>query len=141
MAERREVKVRSPQVWARARDAYVRGEPAKSVARRFDVGEANLRRRAREEGWTRKRTAEIQAETLMEDPEASARPEREPDRPVSPLTAIERALQRSAWLVLEGRAAEAEALMRAAERLCELTGVGEALEGRLRESAEKRAGR
>lgn len=36
------------------RQAYIAGESAPSVARRFDVGLANLRPRAILEGWTRK---------------------------------------------------------------------------------------
>eukprot|EP01035_Chromulina_nebulosa_P041103 gene41104-55572_t len=54
MTERREIKQRSPAVWARVRQAYLAGEPAASVARRFDVGLGNLRFRANAEGWTRK---------------------------------------------------------------------------------------
>lgn len=55
MTERREIKQRSPAVWARVREAYLAGEPAASVARRFDVGLGNLRYRANAEGWTRKK--------------------------------------------------------------------------------------
>src|SRR5690606_16272124 len=51
-------KYRGPETWARAREAYVAGESAPSVARRFDVGLSNLRRRAMAEGWTRSRIAE-----------------------------------------------------------------------------------
>lgn len=46
-------KYRGPETWARVRAAYVAGEPGPSVARRFDVGLANLRKRARQEGWDR----------------------------------------------------------------------------------------
>tara|TARA_R110000787_G_scaffold123227_1_gene234178 strand:+ start:951 stop:1184 length:234 start_codon:yes stop_codon:yes gene_type:complete len=51
-------KYRGPETWARVKAAYVAGEPAPSVARRFDVGLSNLRRRAMAEGWTRNRIAE-----------------------------------------------------------------------------------
>ena len=54
MTERREIKQRSPAVWARVRQAYLAGEPGASVARRFDVGVGNLRFRANAKGWTRK---------------------------------------------------------------------------------------
>ena len=47
-------KYRGPETWARVRQAYIAGESAPSLVRRFDVGYANLRRRARLEGWTRK---------------------------------------------------------------------------------------
>ena len=50
-------KYRGPETWAQVRKAYVTGESAPSVARRFDVGLSNLRRRALAEGWTRKRIA------------------------------------------------------------------------------------
>ena len=51
-------KYRGPETWARVREAYVAGESAPSVARRFDVGLSNLRRRALAEGWTRRCIAE-----------------------------------------------------------------------------------
>lgn len=47
-------KYRGPETWAQVRQAYIAGESAPSLVRRFDVGYANLRRRARIEGWTRK---------------------------------------------------------------------------------------
>lgn len=51
-------KYRGPETWAQVRKAYVAGESAPSVARRFDVGLSNLRRRAMAEGWTRARIDE-----------------------------------------------------------------------------------
>jgi transposase len=51
-------KYRGPETWARVKAAYVAGESAPSVARRFDVGRSNLRRRAMAEGWTRRRIAQ-----------------------------------------------------------------------------------
>ena len=51
-------KYRGPETWVRVKAAYVAGESAPSVARRFDVGLSNLRRRAMAEGWTRNRIAE-----------------------------------------------------------------------------------
>jgi hypothetical protein len=50
-------KYRGPETWARVKAAYVAGESAPSVARRFYVGLSNLRRRAMAEGWTRRRIA------------------------------------------------------------------------------------
>ncbi|WP_428151856.1 hypothetical protein [Brevundimonas sp.] len=47
-------KYRGPETWAQVRQADIAGESAPSLVRRFDVGYANLRRRARIEGWTRK---------------------------------------------------------------------------------------
>ena len=50
-------KYRGPEVWRRVREAYVAGESGPSLARRFDVGLANLRKKASREGWTRSAAA------------------------------------------------------------------------------------
>ncbi len=124
-------KYRGPETWARVRAAYVAGEPAPSVARRFDVGLANLRRRALKEGWTRKCVAQaldlkpvrggaddplpgIGALNLKDDPEAR----------MAPRDALERAAGRAAWLLAHDRAAEALVLLRAAQALASLAQVG-----------------
>ena len=68
MTERRIIKQRSPAVWARVKEAYLAGEPAASVARRFDVGLGNLRFKANAEGWTRKAVmAAAEQEAAAED--------------------------------------------------------------------------
>jgi hypothetical protein len=125
-------KYRGPEIWARVRTAYLAGEPAPSVARRFDVGLDNLRKRASAEGWTRNRAA------LRND----LRPGRErptsqgpspgppgpagepvdaaPEYPVGTREALKRAAERAAWLIAEGRGAEAMVLVRAAEALSNL---------------------
>lgn len=114
------------ETWVRVRAAYVAGESAPSVARRFDVGLSNLRRRAMAEGWTRKRIAEqLDLKPLRggaDDPApalAPLSPVGETAEPpyIDPEVAVERALRRAAWLLSQGQAAEAAALMRAAERL------------------------
>ena len=46
-------KIRSEEVWRQARRAWEGGETAASVARRFDVGLANVWRRRSSEGWSR----------------------------------------------------------------------------------------
>lgn len=119
-------KYRGPETWARVRQAYIAGESAPSVARRFDVGYANLRRRARLEGWTRKAIADRldlkplrggaddprPAVTVLTDLEAL------PDLPrITPREALAKAVRHAAWLISEGRAAEAAPLLRAAEAL------------------------
>lgn len=125
-------KYRGPETWARVRAAYVAGEPAPSVARRFDVGLSNLRRRAMAEGWTRNRIAETldlrPVRGGADDPgpglealPASTSPADAVDPPwIDPDLAVTRAIRRAAWLVSEGRAAEAQALIRAAEALRQL---------------------
>jgi len=119
-------KYRGPETWARVRMAYVAGESAPSVARRFDVGLSNLRRRAMEEGWTRSCIAErLDLRPLRggaDDPppalmalaalEATAEVPR-----ISAEAAIIKGVRRAAWLISQGQAAEAAALLRAAEAL------------------------
>ncbi|MBI2262817.1 MAG: hypothetical protein HYU62_14270 [Caulobacterales bacterium] len=118
-------KYRGPETWAQVRKAYVAGESAPSVARRFDVGLSNLRRRAMAEGWTRKRIADrmdfkpvrgggeeprpgLGPLTMQDIPDASS---------LDPELAIALALHRATWLVGEGRASEARALAQAVEAL------------------------
>ena len=118
-------KYRGPETWARVREAYVAGESAPSVARRFDVGLSNLRRRAMDEGWTR--TAIAEQLDLKPVRGALAAPsvlaplallEAEPEPPwIDPDLAAGRALRRVTWLVSEGRAAEARALAKAVEAM------------------------
>ena len=119
-------KYRGPETWARVRQAYVAGESAPSVARRFDVGYANLRRRARLEGWTRKAIAErLDLKPLRggaDDPRAALEALTDldtlPETPsISPREALAKAVRRAAWLISEGKAAEAGPLLRAAEAL------------------------
>ncbi len=50
-----QAKIRSPQTWAAVRRGWERGETAASLARRYDVGLANLWRRRASEGWRRLR--------------------------------------------------------------------------------------
>lgn len=119
-------KYRGPETWARVRAAYVAGESAPSVARRFDVGLSNLRRRAMAEGWTRRRIAEtLDLKPLRggaDDPPpaigALADLEALPETPwVDPRDAMAKAVCRAAWLIEQGQAAEATVLLRAAEAL------------------------
>ena len=123
-------KYRGPQTWAQVREPYIAGEPAPSVARRFDVGLSNLRRRARMEGWTRNRVAErLDLKPVRGAADGSGRPASPPAPPapepmppwIDPKIAYECAMWRAAWMVSEGRAHEAEALMKAAERLKQMT--------------------
>lgn len=125
MTERRIIKQRSPAVWARVKAAYLAGEPAASVARRFDVGYGNLRFRAHAEGWTRKAAmAAAEQEALAEDRrlagEADVEAPLPPEAPVPPEDlheALDAATRRAASLLARGRAAEASALLKAAEAL------------------------
>lgn len=122
-------KYRGPETWAQVRKAYVAGESAPSVARRFDVGLSNLRRRARTEGWTRNKIAErLDLRPLRggaDDPHpalmALAELENLPETPqIGPRAAVAKAVRRAAWLISQGKAAEATALLRAADALKKL---------------------
>ncbi len=131
MTERREIKQRSPAVWARVKAAYLAGEPAASVARRFDVGYGNLRYRAYAEGWTRKAAmawadAGAAEETVRLAGQADAAalfaaPGDAPE-PADPRSARRQAITRASALLAAGRAVEATAMLRAAESLARLTG-------------------
>ena len=119
-------KYRGPETWARVRAAYVAGESAPSVARRFDVGLSNLRRRAMAEGWTRKCIAKrLDLKPVRggaDDPPPALAPlaiaiDGADPPAVDPEVAIARAMRRAAWLVSQGQATEALALIRAVEAL------------------------
>lgn len=107
------------------------GEPGPSVARRFDVGLANLRKKASREGWTRAGVATRldpaarggDGAGLAQAVDRLAGAEDPEERPVAIEAAVVRAAQRAAWLISEGRAAEAQALIRAAQSLADLTGL------------------
>ncbi|TPW00793.1 MAG: hypothetical protein FD125_2940, partial [bacterium] len=74
-------KYRGPEVWARARAAYEEGQIGPEVARRYDVGLANLRKKAAREGWSRSHQAAAADRAALATPEppdpahdAAARP-------------------------------------------------------------------
>ena len=50
---RQTYRIRSPETWAAARDAFLDGAPAEVVCARFDLGLSAFWKRAREEGWRR----------------------------------------------------------------------------------------
>ncbi len=116
-------KYRGPETWAQVRQAYIAGESAPSLVRRFDVGYANLRRRARIEGWTRKVIAEkldlkpIRGGADEPDAGLTALVEAGETPPVDAYAALGEAVRRAAWLLSRGKTAEATALLRAASAL------------------------
>lgn len=143
-------KYRGPETWAKVREAYLAGEPAPSVAQRFDVGLASIRKKASREGWTRNAMArrhDLKPVRGAPDgpppaigplPEPLNRPEA-PTPPVDPEEAREAAIGRAAALLAQGRAAEASAQLKAAETLARL--IREAAPPPATEPAPPEAGR
>ncbi len=116
-------KYRGPETWARVRQASVAGESAPSVARRFDVGLANLRRRAMAEGWTRKVIAgKLDLKPIRggaDEPEGGLErlSEWSEAPPMNPHEALREAVRRAAGLLSQGKTVEATTLLRAASAL------------------------
>jgi hypothetical protein len=119
-------KYRGPETWARVRAAYIAGESGPAVARRFDVGLSNLRRRALEEGWTRIRIAgqlDRQLPRDAGDPRPGLQALLASDAPMGtmePAEAVRLATLHAAWLVSERRPTEAMALVKVAVALRQL---------------------
>ncbi len=149
MTQRRATKQRPQKVWDAARAAYLEGEPAASVARRFDVGYGNLRYRAHAEGWTRKAQMVAEAEREAEDaallagdgppPPDSWKPGSagltapnpvtvfdpdcpDPDR-ATPSEALEATVRRAARALALGHTREGLERLKAAEALAAITGA------------------
>jgi hypothetical protein len=126
MTERREIKQRSPAVWARVKAAYLAGEPGASVARRFDVGYSNLRHRAHAEGWTRKAVmAEAEQDAAAETVRLAGRADLTTPAPapapglaeIDPAEAGAAGVRQAAALIAAGRGTEALSLLKAVEEL------------------------
>jgi hypothetical protein len=121
-------KYRGEDTWRRVREAYVAGESGPSLARRYDVGLANLRKKASREGWTRSAVAATLDRELPPEPEAAPEaaaiePAAETDadpRAFDAPAVRRRALARADALLASGRAAEALAQLKAAEALARL---------------------
>ena len=119
-------KHRGPEVWERVKEAYLAGEGARSVALRFDVSVANLRKKASEGGWTRRadavrtdmKPARGHALTAAIPPPMGGSPRLAPE----PRDQLADGLRLAAQRMAEGRPQEAESLVRAARALMDLTG-------------------
>jgi len=96
-----------PATWALARDAYLSGEGAASIARRLGLTVNGIRKRAARHGWTRTQHARALAR------------ERRPDQVLSEM------LARIGPALREGRLEEAADLARAAERLTRVADAAE----------------
>lgn len=146
MTKRREIKQRPPHVWERVRADYLSGEPAKSVARRHDVGVDNLRFRANKEGWTRKAAMASGELDFGAPPEGEGREGIAPRPVVRPsalaaapgvwegyapgdipiLAAMQTAAEQAAWFLANGRPTEANATVTAMRNLARLVGLDDA---------------
>ena len=116
------------------REAFIAGESGPSCARRFDVGLANLRRRARAEGWTRAAiAAKLDLKPLrggVDAPPPAIGPLASWDdeldlADIPPREAMGVAVRRASALLAAGQATEAAALLRAAEALDRLSWAAE----------------
>ena len=137
-ARRAPYKIAGPQTWALARELYLAGLPAPEVARRLDVSEHNLRKKAWREGWSRRQHAERVLDLRLPqvggdrrslpltghaDPlapveaPAPAPLDAAPAPDADPIDAADVLTRRAAGLALSGRAAEAGALLKVAEAL------------------------
>lgn len=114
-------KYRGPEVWARVRLAYEAGESGPSVAQRFDIGLANLRKKCRLEGWSRRHQAERSDRELPGERIAVARDLAE-EGPVDRQAALAACLDHAAAAMARGEGAAALAALKAARAYTELTG-------------------
>lgn len=116
-------KYRGPEVWARVRLAYEAGESGPSVAQRFDIGLANLRKKCRLEGWSRRHQAERSDRELPGDRIAAtfAAPDPRPEGPVDRQAALAACLDHAAAAMARGEGAAALAALKAARAFAELT--------------------
>ncbi len=121
-------RARSPETWAKARDDYAAGVPAPEVCERYDLGVANLRKRAREEGWRRRD---------LDDPDPE--PPVETGAPADPRLMAEQAWARAARAVERGRVLEATRWSRLAEELRAVAAAQEAERRRAGEEAARSA--
>ena len=119
-------KYRGPETWALVREAYLKGEPGPSPAKRFDVGLANLRKKARREGWTRRRHA--LATDAAGVRRMAAREAEFGEAPPTPWAALEAAVRLAGEALASGRSTEAGATLRAAESMVRLVALTTPLE-------------
>jgi hypothetical protein len=138
MIKRNPYKFRGPETWALAKEAYLAGETCASIARRLDVGESAMKRRMKNEGWTRRdhaaaldalqvRRQRARTPAALQGAEAfgaeaaatqAARPEpAEPPPDLSAAQLAQQAVRRAAQALTDGRTADARALSAMAESL------------------------
>jgi hypothetical protein len=136
MIKRNPYKFRGPETWALAKEAYLAGETCASIARRLDLTESAMKRRMRNEGWTRRdhaaaldalqvRRQAARTPAALQPAEAADLAAAAPTPPAAAgpppdLTAAELArwtVRQAAQALAEGRTADARALSAMAESL------------------------
>ena len=110
-------KYRGPDTWRRVKEAYVAGESGPSLARRYDVGLHNLRKKASREGWTRSAVAAALDRELPPEPAAAEAA----DAPVDRQAALAACLDHAAAAMARGEGQRALAGLKAALAFTELT--------------------
>lgn len=115
-------KYRGPETWKRVRAAYEAGESGPSCARRFDVGLANLRKKARLDGWSRRHQAERADRALPQESEAADRDFPDDDSmPINRREALEACLDHAAVAMTRGDSQKALAALKAALAYADMT--------------------
>lgn len=66
--------IKSPETWELVRSGYMRGETGPVLAARYGVSVANIRYRARREGWTRRALAMAEGERWRAAPQLAPGP-------------------------------------------------------------------
>lgn len=102
------------------RQAYEAGESGPSVAQRFDIGLANLRKKCRLEGWSRRHQAERSDRDLPGERVAVMRDVAD-EVPVDRQAALAACLDHAAAAMARGEGAAALAALKAARAYTELT--------------------
>lgn len=127
-------RIRSPETWERAREAYLGGMSAPEVCERFQLGRSALRERARKESWRRADQPEPDIEL---DPDLDD--DLDDDAPApSPAEMAELAWRRAARAAKAGRLQESLGWTRLCRQHRELEAQGFA-QARRRVDAEVRA--
>lgn len=108
----RAYKIVSEETWAEVRACYLSGWTAKACAERFGVTEHALRRRATREGWSKKAHAEARR-AGGEDAAGEGTATRGGPLADHPVAIAETALRTAVEALAQGRAADAQALIKA----------------------------
>ncbi|MFN3814866.1 hypothetical protein [Brevundimonas sp.] len=102
-------RMRSPQTWDAARQAYMEGGAARDICDRYDLSLSAFRTRARREGWRRADMADPDPALEDVDDDDSPRPSFE--------DMAEMAARRAARALRQGRAGETQRWMAVHDRL------------------------